>query len=77
MLSLGGSPVLAQEQPAQAGPLGLFIILALAAVTVLLVRSMGRHLRRIPPTFDPRADDNPPATSTDLLDDGSHSAGQL
>jgi hypothetical protein len=47
------STVLADPvQPAQAGPLGLFIILLLAAATILLIRSMNRHLRRVPPRFD-------------------------
>ncbi|KXK61663.1 hypothetical protein AWW66_12605 [Micromonospora rosaria] len=34
-----------------AGPMGLFIILALAAVTVLLIRNMNARLRRLPPSF--------------------------
>ncbi len=38
--------------PAQAGPLGLFVILLLGLATFLLIRSMNRHLRRIPPSFD-------------------------
>ncbi|MGB9376581.1 MAG: hypothetical protein WCB04_03615 [Mycobacteriales bacterium] len=49
----------APDQPAQAGPLGLFVILALGVVTVFLIRSMGRHLKRVPPSFDPPA--GPPA----------------
>ncbi len=48
-----------KEQPGQAGPLGLFIIILMAVATVLLIRSMGKHLRRIPPTFDPP--DEPPS----------------
>ncbi len=43
----------ATDQPGQAGPLGLFVIVLLAVATLLLVRSMRRHLRRIPSSFDP------------------------
>lgn len=60
----------ADDQPAQAGPLGLFIILALGAATVLLIRSMSRHLKRIPPSFDPPAQPK----SADPDDDEPHSA---
>ncbi|WP_434742946.1 hypothetical protein [Micromonospora sp. SH-82] len=35
------------------GPMGLFIILVLAAVTVLLIRNMNARLRRLPTSFDP------------------------
>jgi hypothetical protein len=34
-----------------AGPLGLLIILLLAVGTILLIRSMNRHLRRVPERF--------------------------
>ena len=52
--------VLAAE-PAQAGPLGLFVILLLGLATYFLIRSMNRHLRKVPPTFDPPAEpDNHP-----------------
>ncbi|MEV0298755.1 hypothetical protein [Nocardia sp. NPDC050710] len=37
----------------KASPLGLVIILVLLAGTVLLVRSMNRHLKNLPPTFEP------------------------
>ncbi|MEP6697548.1 MAG: hypothetical protein ABJA34_11820 [Pseudonocardiales bacterium] len=56
----------AKEAPAQAGPLGLFVILLLGVALFLLIRSMNRHLRKVPPSFDPP----PPAgTSTDPADD--------
>ncbi|PZS32588.1 MAG: hypothetical protein DLM59_07905 [Pseudonocardiales bacterium] len=56
-----------KEQPAQAGPLGLFVILLLGVALFLLIRSMNRHLRRVPQTFappapaDPADGDPPPA----------------
>lgn len=50
-----------------AGPMGLLVILALAATTVFLMRSMNKHLRRVPERFPdparapaPRAADDPP-----------------
>jgi len=56
----------AKDQPAQAGPLGLFIIVLLGVALFFLIRSMNRHLRRVPPTFDPppaepAKDDDPPS----------------
>lgn len=37
----------------KASPLGLVIILILLAGTVLLVRSMNRHIKKLPATFEP------------------------
>jgi hypothetical protein len=37
----------------QAGPLGLLVIVLLAISVLLLGRSMAKHLRRVPPSFDP------------------------
>ncbi|MEV0245094.1 hypothetical protein AB0H76_00745 [Nocardia sp. NPDC050712] len=37
----------------KASPLGLVIVLVLLAGTVLLVRSMNRHLKNLPETFEP------------------------
>ncbi|PXX68710.1 hypothetical protein DFR70_102395 [Nocardia tenerifensis] len=37
----------------KASPLGLVIILILLAGTVLLVRSMNKHLKKLPATFEP------------------------
>jgi hypothetical protein len=36
----------------KASPLGLVIVLLLLVGTALLIRSMNKHLRRLPPTFD-------------------------
>lgn len=57
------------EDVGKAGPIGLALIVALLIATLLLVRSMGRHLKRVPPSFDP--DDEPidvPDTPAELLD---------
>jgi hypothetical protein len=48
--------VLAQQAPedvGKSGPLGLLLTVILLIAVFLLVRSMTKHLRRIPPTFDP------------------------
>jgi len=37
----------------KASPLGLAIVLLLLVGTFLLVRSMNRHLKNLPPTFEP------------------------
>ncbi|MEU7631378.1 hypothetical protein AB0C34_15520 [Nocardia sp. NPDC049220] len=37
----------------KASPLGLVIILILLAGTILLVRSMNRHIKGLPATFEP------------------------
>ena len=49
----------------KASPVGLVIVLLLLIGTILLVRSMNRHLRKLPSSFDPnkpgaeQADDGP------------------
>ena len=48
--------VLAEQTPedvGKAGPLGLLLTLVLLIAVFLLVRSMTKHLKRIPPSFDP------------------------
>jgi hypothetical protein len=59
------------EDVGKAGPLGLLLILLLLVAAILLVRSMGRHLKRIPPSFDPVDDDliEVPDTPAELFAD--------
>lgn len=40
------------EDVGKAGPIGLVVILLLLIAAALLVKSMGRHLKRIPRSFD-------------------------
>ena len=49
------------EEFGKASPIGLVVILVLLLATVFLVRSMTKHIRRVPASFDPPAADNPPA----------------
>ncbi len=51
---------LAGPNSGQAGPLALLVILLLGVATALLIRSMNRHLRKVPPTFDPPAEPDKP-----------------
>jgi hypothetical protein len=57
------------EDVGKAGPVGLALIVALFIATLLLVRSMGRHLKRVPRSFDP-ADEQVevPDTPAELID---------
>ncbi|SNS49012.1 hypothetical protein SAMN04488107_2718 [Geodermatophilus saharensis] len=74
-MSALATAVLAAEQQlpedvGKSGPLGLFLILVLLLATALLVRSMSRHLKRIPRSFD--EEDGPrvvvPDTPADLVE---------
>jgi hypothetical protein len=41
------------EDVGKSGPLGLLLTLLLLIAVVFLVRSMSKHLKRVPPSFDP------------------------
>ena len=70
---MSGALVLAADQlpedVGKAGPVGLLLTVLLAIAIVLLVKSMSRHLKRIPPSFD---DDGPrvvvPDPPADIVD---------
>ena len=49
---------------AQAGPIGLAVIVVLGVAVALLYRSMSGHLRRLPASFDKEPDDTPAEDST-------------
>jgi hypothetical protein len=58
-----------QQQPedvGKAGPLGLLLIVVLLIAVILLGRSMGRHLKRVPGSFDPA--DQVPDSPAELID---------
>jgi hypothetical protein len=50
---------LAGPESGKAGPLALLVILLLGLATYLLIRSMNRHLRKVPPSFGPPGVDPP------------------
>ena len=71
---MSGLTVLAADQlpedVGKAGPLGLLLTVVLAISILLLVKSMTRHLKRLPRSFD--GNDEPdvvvPDTPADLVD---------
>jgi hypothetical protein len=56
------------EDVGKSGPLGLLLLLVLLTATVLLVRSMSRHLKKVPRSFDPGERVDVPDTPAELLD---------
>jgi len=40
------------EEFGKASPVGLVVLVVLFLATILLVRSMNKHLRKVPPSFD-------------------------
>jgi hypothetical protein len=57
------------EDVGKSGPLGLLLTVLLLIAVIFLVRSMSKHLKRIPPSFeavDPR--DAVPDTPAELMD---------
>jgi hypothetical protein len=57
------------EDVGKSGPLGLLLIVVLLIATALLVRSMSRHLKKVPRSFDPADRVEVPDTPAELLDD--------
>jgi hypothetical protein len=62
------------EDVGKAGPLGLMLIVVLLIAVLLLGRSMGRHLKRVPPSFDPA--DQVPDTPAELIDPPRRDPGE-
>jgi hypothetical protein len=48
----GPAPAGHGQEFGKAAPVGLVVVLFLAVAVVLLVRSMNKHLRRLPESFD-------------------------
>ena len=61
-----------------AGLVGFLVILALVVAAVFLFRSMTKHMRRVPPTFDqtPEDDESPAGRPATEQPDGRPSDGQ-
>jgi hypothetical protein len=64
---LAVQPLLGQDPPTPAqgpefggsSPIGLVVTLFMLIALVFLIRSMNKHLRKVPPTFDPvESDEN-------------------
>jgi hypothetical protein len=64
---LAVQPLLGQDQapPAQgpefggSSPIGLVVTLLMLVALIFLIRSMNKHLRKVPPSFDPAEQDRP------------------
>jgi hypothetical protein len=56
------------EDVGKSGPLGLLLLAVLLVATALLVRSMSRHLKRVPHSFDPEDRVEVPDTPAELLE---------
>jgi len=57
------------EDVGKSGPLGLLLTVLLLIAVALLVRSMTKHLKRVPASFDPVDDaDRVPDTPAELLE---------
>jgi hypothetical protein len=72
--------LLAAEEPqlpedvGKSGPLGLLLIVLLLIAVILLGRSMGRHLKKVPRSFDPA--DQVPDTPAELIDPPARDPGE-
>jgi hypothetical protein len=53
----------------EASPVALVVIVLLAIVTIFLIRSMTKRLRRLPPSFGPAADEPEKAGDEPSADD--------
>jgi hypothetical protein len=62
------------EDVGKAGPLGLLLIVLLLIAVILLGRSMGRHLKKVPRSFDPA--DQVPDTPAELIDPPARDPGE-
>jgi hypothetical protein len=53
------------EEFGKASPVGLVVLVVLFLATILLVRSMNKHLRKVPASFDATASDDSAADAPD------------
>jgi hypothetical protein len=51
-----------------AGPMGLFLIILLAAATIFLIRNMNARLRRLPDRFPDQGHDEQPGETNKVAD---------
>jgi hypothetical protein len=65
------------EDVGKAGPFGLLLIVVLLIAVGLLVRSMSRHLKRVPRSFDPADRVEVPDTPAELLEPRPQPGEQL
>ena len=61
--------VLADSDTGKGSPIGFLVILVLVIAVYFLYRSMNRHLKRVPDSFDPPPPTGEPADPRQLLAD--------
>jgi hypothetical protein len=54
----------------KSGPLGLLTIVALGVAVYFLYRSMNRHMKKVPASFDPPAEPDPAPDAAPAADPG-------
>lgn len=74
VLLAGAATLAADKEKFEAGPTGLLVIALLAVGILILARSMLRHLRKVPESFDPPSPEKP-AESTETESTGTEDAG--
>lgn len=75
VLAAAGSQL--PEDVGKSGPLGLLLIVVLLIAVALLVRSMSKHLKRVPPSFDPADRVEVPDTPAELLEPAPQPGDEL
>jgi hypothetical protein len=61
------STLLADTDQGKGSPIGLFVVLVLVIAVYFLYRSMAKHIRRVPQSFDPPPTPDAPAPSSSEL----------
>jgi hypothetical protein len=56
----------------KAGPFGLLVVVLLLIAVLFLVRSMNRHLKKLPESFDPRHPEADQAVDDGTIDQPPH-----
>jgi len=52
-MSVAGMTVLADSDTGKGSPIGFFVVLVLVIAVYFLYRSMNRHLKKVPDSFEP------------------------
>ena len=68
-MNVSGMTVLADSDTGKGSPIGFFVVLVLVIAVYFLYRSMNRHLKRVPDSFDPPPPTGEPADPRQLLAD--------
>jgi hypothetical protein len=81
-LQLAAWALLAEEGPHNSGPdfgkaspFGLLLVVLLLISVVFLVRSMNRHLKKLPESFDPQHPEADQAADDGTIDQPPHEPG--